>query len=273
VLRIFHQEGNDVTTIEEISRYVTALTGHGLNRDEGVQHGAAERRVHGVTVAWMATPDAIRAAGEAGHELLIGHESLYFPYDVVTMEAPPEGWEDWQVNRQRREGLARYGLSFLRLHGSVDEICIFDTFAEMLELGEPVYVEGLVKVYEISSCTLGELVERVKARVGMAAVRVAPVGGMERRVSRVGLPWGGLGLFVNVGYQQQLIAQGCDVFVAGESDNYGFRFAAECGIPMIETSHEVSENQGLARFTELLAAEFPEVRWRFWEEGCVWRVV
>ena len=46
----------------------------------------------------------------------------------------------------------------------------------------------------------------------------------------VGLPWGGLGLFVNVGYQQALVARDCDVFIAGESDNLGFRFAVESGV-------------------------------------------
>ena len=83
---------------------------------------------------------------------------------------------------------------------------------------------------------------------------------------RVGLPWGGLGLFVNVGYQQRLIEQGCDVFIAGESDNYGFRFAAECGIPMIETSHELSENDGLRRFAEMLSGGFPDVQFRLLHE-------
>ncbi|NOY75007.1 MAG: hypothetical protein GXP32_04360 [Kiritimatiellaeota bacterium] len=63
--------------------------------------------------------------------------------------------------------------------------------------------------------------------------------------SRVGLPWGGLGLFVNVAYQQFLFEHGCDVFIAGESDNMGFRFAEECGIPMIETSHEVNKKRKL----------------------------
>ncbi len=267
-----------MTTIADIIGYVTSLTGHGLNRDEGIQHGEAERRLHGVTVAWMASPGAIRAAGEAGHELLLGHESLYFPYDVINMAAPPVGWEDWQVNYQRRAGLDRYGLSFLRAHGSLDEICIFDSFVEMLELGAPVCADGLVKVYEIAPCPLGDLVERVKARMGMPAVRVAPApqtdpGVLDRRVHRVGLPWGGLGLFVNVGYQQQLIDQGCDVFIAGESDNYGFRFAVECGIPMIETSHELSENPGLAQFTAMLTEEFPEVEFRFYENACVWETL
>ena len=84
----------------------------------------------------------------------------------------------------------------------------------------------------------------------MPALRVSAARGMDQVVHRVGLPWGGLGLFVNVGYQQRLIEQGCDVFIAGESDNYGFRFAAECGIPMIETSHELSENDGLQRFVD-----------------------
>jgi putative NIF3 family GTP cyclohydrolase 1 type 2 len=80
-------------------------------------------------------------------------------------------------------------------------------------------------------------------------------------------------LFVNVGYQQALVEQNCDVFIAGESDNYGFRFAQECGIPMIETSHEISENNGLKRFAKILAQELPEVKINFYENKCVWRVL
>jgi putative NIF3 family GTP cyclohydrolase 1 type 2 len=91
-------------------------------------------------------------------------------------------------------------------------------------------------------------------------------------VHRVGLPWGGLGLFVNVGYQQRLIEQGCDLFIAGEADNYGFRFAAECGIPMIETSHELSENDGLRQFVNTLYGRFPDVQFQFFENECVWEI-
>jgi putative NIF3 family GTP cyclohydrolase 1 type 2 len=249
------------------------MTGHSLNGDEGVHHGPADREISGVTVCWMASPAAIDAAGRQGHQLLIGHESLYYPYNVVISEDPPPGWQDWQTNRQRREGLEKWGLTFLRVHGSADEISIFDDFAERLGLGDPAYAEGFVKVFEIEPCTLGQLVERVKAATGMPRLRASPAGSYDRVVHRVGLPWGGLGLFVNVGYQQELIEQGCDVFIAGESDNYGFRFAEECGIPMIETSHEISENPGLARFTGLLAAAFPDVEFRFFENPVVWEMV
>jgi putative NIF3 family GTP cyclohydrolase 1 type 2 len=259
-----------MTTIYAIISYVESLSGHPLNRDEGVQHGPADRTASGVTICWMATPDAIRAAGAHGDELLIGHESLYYPYDVINSPNPPAGWERWRVNRQRREGLARYNLTFLRLHGSLDEICIFDDFVARVGLGAPVFTDGLVKVFEIEPCTLRELVERIKARMGMPAVRVSAARGMDQVVHRVGLPWGGLGLFVNVGYQQRLIEQGCDVFIAGESDNYGFRFAAECGIPMIETSHELSENDGLRRFGQMLIARFSGLRASFFENQCIW---
>lgn len=260
-----------MTTINQIIGRVEAMAGHRLNRDEGLHMGEGGRAVRRVTVAWMATLDAIRAAGVAGDDLLIAHESIYYPYDVVVDANAPLGWEQWKVNRQRRELAEQYGLSLLRLHGSVDEICIFDVFAGMLGLGKAVHVDGLVKVYEMSPRPLRELIADVKRRVGMEHVRVAAEN-MEAVVRRVGVPWGGLGLFVNVGYQQRLVELGCDVFIAGESDSYGFRFAVESGIPMIETSHEVSENPGLRRFTQMLASDFADVEFRFYENACIWRM-
>jgi putative NIF3 family GTP cyclohydrolase 1 type 2 len=260
-----------IAHVHDVVAYVESLTGHPLNRDEGIQHGA-DRPVTGVTLCWMATPDAIHAAGERGDELLIGHESLYYPYDVINNPNPPARWEAWQVNRQRRELLNRFGLTFLRVHGSLDEISVLDCFVDRLGLGAAVYVDGLVKIFEISPRTVGELVERVKVRMGMPALRVCAPRGLDQVVHRAGLPWGGLGLFVNVGYQQRLIEQGCDLFIAGESDNYGFRFAVECGIPMIETSHELSENDGLRHFVEMLSGRFPDVQFRFFENECVWEI-
>ena len=57
-----------------------------------------------------------------------------------------------------------------------------------------------------------------------------------RLVRKIGLPWGGLGLFVNVHYVQRLLdlAPDIDVMIAGETDAYGFRFCTELGIDVIE---------------------------------------
>ena len=262
-----------MTKINNIINFVQSTTGHKLNRDEGVQYGEVDRELTGVTVAWMATPGAIQATGEAGHELLVAHESVYFPYDALNAQNAPEDWRKWKVNKQRLDLLAKYDLSCLRLHGSVDEICIFDTFADIFDLGKPVYIDGLVKVYEIEPCPLPTIVQMVKERMGMEYLRMADGGNRDLMVRRIGLPWGGLGLFVNVSYQQHLIELDCDVFIAGESDSYGFRFAIEAGIPMIETSHEHSENPGLRAFVSMLADTFPDVQFRFYENTCVWHIV
>ncbi len=112
--------------------------------------------------------------------------------------------------------------------------------------------------------------KKVKKRIGVANVRVSAPKSMEQKVGRVGLPWGGLGLSVNVEYQQRLIEKGCDVFIGGESDEYGFIFASECGIPIIETSHVISENLGLKHFTIMLKDEFPQIEVNFYKNQCPW---
>lgn len=160
-----HQEVN-IITVQQITAYIEGRTGHPLNPNKGVQHGAAERPARRVFICWMATADALAYAGREGYDVVLAHESLYYPYDAVIHQDNPQGWEDWRTNRQRRELLARHDLTLVRAHFSLDEICIFDDFAAL----------------------------------------------MERIVHRIGLPWGGLGLFVNIGYQQRLIERGCDVF-------------------------------------------------------------
>jgi putative NIF3 family GTP cyclohydrolase 1 type 2 len=244
-----------VTTVRDVIAAVERMAGHPLNRDEGLHHGRLDTAVERILACWMATPQALARAAELGAQLVIAHESLYYPYDAAVRSDNPPGWEAWPTNAQRRALLERHGLSLLRVHGSADEICIYDDFARRLGLGEAVAGEGLARVFAIAPCALGELVARVKAATGMAAVRVVAPRGLGQQVSRVGLPWGGMALFVNVGYLQRLVALGCDVLIAGESDNYGMRFGAELGIAMIETSHEVSENGGLQVFAERLAAE------------------
>jgi len=224
-------------TTADIIAFVTQAVGHPLSSEEGVQHGSADDQVQRVLVCWMATRGALERAVEIGAQLVVGHESLYYPYNVIQSKDAPPGWQDWSVNRARRALLDGHRITFARLHGSLDELCIFDAFAEKLGLGAPEAASGLAKVYRIPPCSLGELIERVKARMGLAPLRVSAPNGLAQRVSRVGLPWGGLGLFTNVGYQQALLAMGCDALIAGESDSYGFRFSAECGVAMIETSH------------------------------------
>jgi hypothetical protein len=49
------------------------------------------------------------------------------------------------------------------------------------------------------------------------------------------------------------------------------RFAAEAGLAVIETSHEVSENRGLARFAEMLGPALG-VPTAFVDLPCAWQM-
>ncbi len=262
-----------MTTTREVISWVEGLTGHPLNRDEGVHHGDADRPVGGVLVCWMATREALDVAAREGCDLVLTHESLYYPYNAVINTDNPPGWEEWPTNRLRRELLERNGLTLLRVHGSLDEATICEDFVAVLGLGAPAAADGLVRVYDIPPCSLAELIARVKRCTGLERLRVSAPRGMDQSVRRVGLPWGGLGLFVNVRYQQQLVAMGCDVLIGGESDDYGMRFAADLGIPLIETGHSVSENPGLRRFRDLLAARFADLRVLYYECPPAWEIV
>ncbi len=262
------------TRVSDILETVANLSGHPLNHDEGVQMGQPDREVGKALVCWMASQYALLEAEHAGVELVIAHESLFFPYGVKLKPDEIQPWETWQTNRQRREIIERAEFVVARVHGSADEICIFDVFASLLGIDKSLSGEGYCKVYEIDPIPLKELVAKVKQAVGMDYVRIScSDSDLEKKVRCVGLPWGGLGLDSNVSYQQAVMEMGCDVLIAGESDSYGFRFSAECGVPMIETSHETSEIPGLRRFAAMLGEKHPDVAIDFHDNGTIWRLI
>jgi len=259
-----------MTTVQDIITWVETTKGWELHHEEGVHYGSAAAEVDKVTVCWKATPEALEEAGTRGDRLVIGHETLFDPYYSDFDPERTKGWAEWRVNKQRKALLDKYKLTFLRLHSSIDILCIGEDMGRWLKLGEPVRTEGKrgSVVWEIKPCTLRQLVTKVKRISGMSALRVSAPNGLSQKVRRVGLLVGGAALCPNGGAIQPGVEAGVDVFIAGETDNYGFRYAAECGIPLIETSHEVSENPGFRHFSEMLKERFPSLRVSFFENTC-----
>lgn len=264
--------------VSDLHRWLTQRTGHGLGADEGVMFGDLDRPVTCAAVCWMPSAKNIERAVALGADLLIAHEAVVHPYPRAGQssdEAP-----DWPINRVRREILETNRLTLTRLHGTLDELYIYDDFAEQLGL-KPTHLvargEGYAdRIYRIPPTPFGELVERTKRATGLSQLRCS-ASDPQQPVETIGLPWGGLGLFVNVGYVQGLLdlakASGLkiDLLIAGETDNYGMRFATEQGVSMIESSHEVSETRGLARFTDEMAKQFPQLTAHWLDEPCVWQ--
>ena len=134
-------------------------------------------------------------------------------------------------------------------------LCIMKDMGKWLELGEPLTVGNDDTVWEMAECTLQELAAKVKKISGLPAMRLScpPGKTLSTKVKRAGLLDGGAALCPNGGAFEPGVNAGIDVFIAGETDNYGFRYASECGIPLIETSHEVSEIPGFRHFSEMVA--------------------
>jgi putative NIF3 family GTP cyclohydrolase 1 type 2 len=222
-------------------------------RDEGFRFGDAKAETTGILVCFMATLEALAEAAGRGCNLVVCHEELHYPYTAFGGQ-PLEDSITWTTNRLRYTALAQHGLAVYRAHGQADRFCILDAFAEKLGMPAPAVREGYFRIYDIEPVTVADLAADVKARVGQPFLRVS--GDLSRVVSRVGAPW----------YDP-------DVLIAGECDEYAFRYTEDAGVPMIETGHSISENPGLERFATTLRAQFPQVPVVFHTVPCPWRTV
>lgn len=252
---------------QQIAEFVESL-GPGLRSDEGFKFGNPQDLVTGVLVCWMTTLKALKHAAAQGCNMVICHEEMHYPY--ASVQPGLEKYLTWTVNRRRFRLLSEHNITVYRAHGTLDDFCILDDFSEVLGLGQPAVSEGFFRVYDIAPQTVGELAEEVKGRLAMKYLRVC--GAPERMVKRVGLPWGGLGLSVNVSFIEGLLQYGCDVLIAGEADEYAMFYAMDADVPLIETSHAGSENYGLRHFAEHLVANFPGVKVVFHECPVPWVV-
>lgn len=236
----------------------------GTGREEGFKFGDPEAEVTGVLVCWMVTGAALEQAAAEHCDLVICHESLFYPESAAIDEE-----RCWRTNRLRMELMHRGGITVYRAHGKLDRLCIFDDFAGALGLSEVYAGEGYSRVFSLPPTPVRELVARAKRATGLPAVRV--VGDADRHVTRVGLPWGGLGLFVNIAFMQRLVENGAEIGICGETDEYAMRFAEDAGLSLIETSHAACENLGLRRFAAMLGEAHPGLRVSFHESGPGWR--
>lgn len=85
------------------------------------------------------------------------------------------------------------------------------------------------------------------------------------------LKLGVIGMSEGNGHPYSWSAIGVDTFICGETDNYGFRFAEEHAIAVIETSHEISEAVGLRIFADKLRSVI-KTDVQYIDISCVWEM-
>lgn len=252
-------------TAEQLVAYVETLAPP-KGGEEVFRWGDPAVEVSGLLVTWMVTVEAIEYAAANGCNFIICHESLHFPYSHISPGL--ENYATWTTNRLRLTALSKHDITLYQCHTTADRFSIFGDFVSRLGLGEWDRAEGYTQVFAIEPITVRALAGRVKTAMGMGALRVS--GDLDGLVSRVACPWGGVGLSLNVGFIEAVIAKGANGLIAGESDEYAMRYAADAGVPLIETSHAGSENPGLRRFAEHLGDRFGGLKVLFYEVAPAW---
>lgn len=240
-----------------------------LGREEGLHFGDPEIEIVGILVTWMATIKAIEMAERENCNLILCHETPFFgmSWNVKNPTTPP-----WKVNEKRKQLLSRYNIAVFQSHATLDEILITDSFVEVLGLPVAVTKEWrLQSIHEISPTPLRKLAEQVKKKIGLKIVRV--VGDSNKKVSRIGLAYGGIGLYTNLGFWEQMLKWNPEVVIVGETDEYAMRYAIDNDLCVIETTHPLSENPGLEKFCDELKGVFPGIKVVFHRCGIPWEYI
>lgn len=222
--------------------------------DGGFRIGSGNDEVRGVLVTWLATADALRAAVEKGLNLIICHEAFgwdereeIWPYRESGPFRKPFDWSR-HPDISLREIAVKNGLTVLQIHYGLDRAYIFDEFFKTLGISNVVFGGIYEKIYSLPSpMYFGELVKQVGEKIKAPMMRV--LGDENRIIKLVGNGCGGTGLSCNRYFTRRLFEDGADAVICGELDEMAFFFAKECGGCLIETSHVLSENIGINKFS------------------------
>ena len=252
-------------TAKEVITFLSDLVGP-LGQEEGLLFGDENENLSGMCICWTASPNAIEFAHSRNADFIICHEELFMP----AFKSADNSYLKWNINRKRVELLTKYNMKIMRLHCSLDKKCIFTTFAKQLGLTPKIdSVENFDRIFEIPEITVSNLLKQIKQTTGLKTLRIS-IKNPNRKVTKIGLPWGGMALFVNVTYIESLIAKGAEILIAGETDAYSIRASQEAGVDIIETSHEISENEGLNYFANELKNTYNKLPVCYYENSCCW---
>ena len=232
--------------------------------DGGFISGGPDDTVGSVAVTWMTLSPVLEAIAAENFDMIICHERPW----IGPGESYAGPWGDDNVPKtpaadlQRKNIIENNGITLFMCHYGLDKLIIFDEMAQALELEEPVTGKGYNRVYTMKTLTVEELALKIKRIFKLDFVRFA--GNKDKKVKRAGLLFGGTGLNINSKVRIPfMVENGADVLIAGEMDEFTIYNAYECGLPVMECGHAVSETPGLRKFSGMLQKRFPDIRVEF----------
>lgn len=229
-----------------------------------IKIGDPTQPLAGIVTTFLATAEVIEQAGRLGANLIITHEPIFYNHRDET------GWlADKPVYAAKRRLLEELDLVIWRFHDLLHMLKPDPTVAGLIhELGWEACALPDQPLCRIPPATLQQLAEAVKARLGLAQVRV--VGDLDMLCRGVAI-WPGC---PGRNYQIAALAQEeVDVLLTGEISEWEtseyVRDATALGRRkgLIVLGHAASEEPGMRRVTPWLQERLPNVPIRFVPTG------
>lgn len=230
-----------------------------------VKTGDPSKPVKKAGVCWYPSIENIRAAAEAGCDLLICHEPTFWEH-----AAPEKSWREKVPGIAKRELLEKTGMVVLRIHDSWDqwpELGIRDSWANYLGFEKRIFAgkeNNYLAVYEVPQLKLRDFAKNIAARIKpLGEDRVQVIGDPDRVVSRPAL---GVGCIVP---DQNMIDAGADVLIMcydGASYWQQRERLVEAGAAVITVEHGTSEMPGMESLCKHLSQKFPNIEFQYFDK-------
>jgi putative NIF3 family GTP cyclohydrolase 1 type 2 len=245
--------------------------------------------VRGVAVMWMPTWAALRAAHAKGLNVVIAHEpTFYTHFDLDGFEA---AWAELPaVAREavtatgaaKRRWIEEHGMVVIRCHDVLDTMpggvvdCLVagltrESAAELrLDVAEVTEPAPRYRVARLKEPTrAGEVARRLAVAFGkIGQPGVAFYGDADRMVRSLGLGTG----YGNDPWKH--LAHGAEMALAIDDRIKSWTepvWAEDAGYPLVVVNHGTSEEWGVRRLAEIVAAAHPQLRVELIAQGCGYR--
>ncbi len=217
----------------------------------GLLIGSEAAEITGVCCCLDITRRVIDEAADNGANLIVSHHPVIFN----GLKRIP----DWEP----AAALIRNGIAAIAMHTNFDKADggVNDTLCKLLEFenaggGDYTTFDGGFGKYcdvttEFSPKTLAEY---VKSKLSLGGVRFSREN---RPIKRIAVCCGG-----GVSYETMREARelGIDAVISGDIKHNFWIEAENCGITLIDAGHYGTESHAADRLTELISAEFPNIK-------------
>lgn len=231
----------------------------------GLLAGRSERTVSRIMVSLDVTAEVIDEAAEYGAQLIVSHHPMFFSLKSVT---------DMDYNGLRVVKLIENGLSAICMHTNLDgaDVGVNSCLARAAGLTEArlLVKEGIDDNGVIFSygrlgylekpVSIKEYLKTIKSVLNSRGLRYYDAGKPVHKVAVVSGSGGS--------YLEDVIKEGCDTFVTGDTKYDVFLTAREMGLNIIDADHFCTENLVVPVLKKYIENEFSDIEVKISEKHC-----